>query len=178
MAYEIRIRGHKEPVVVESNAEKLRSDWEEYQISKTDKIVEVGSWVGRLSLIQDFKKAASSSSNQDSSSYEIHRDYVKERNNILSLSPKERSERMGFFRMIYWGFTKKNSEDVKTNSGVPIEELAQKIQSDFFTKNPQRTMCDPVLFKPIINSTRSDKSTIYLAENMITQDRFAVKNFQ
>jgi len=175
MSYEIRIRGHREPTLVENNGEKLRLDWEEYQLNKTDKIVEVGSWVGKLSMIQDFKKTPSSNSNNNKSSEDPHKEYTTERNKILSMSTEERANRMGFFRLMYWGFTHKNSEDVNTLSGKSIEEFAKEIQLKFFTENPKRTLCNPILFKPLIKSEKIVGKLMPTVEQLIRQDIYMTK---
>jgi len=71
-----------------------------------------------------------------------------------------KSKQMGFFRLVYWGFTYKKSEEVITKNGTPIEELAEKIQLEYFTKHPQKKLCDPRLYRPLMKSNTCDSAVM------------------
>lgn len=176
MAYEIRIRGHREAIIVEKNAEKLRSDWEAYQINRIDKVVEVENWVGRLSLIQDFQRVRSAEADKQSNADIIHKEYMADRDKILGLTIEERASHMGFFRLVYWGFTGRRSEDIMVGD-KPIEEFAKNIQRKFFTENPKRLHCDPTAFRPIIKSEKCNEKLMANLETIVRQDSFAAAKF-
>jgi hypothetical protein len=175
MAYEIRIKGRREPLIIEKNADRLKADWDSYVYTKVDAPVQTANWSGRLSLIQDFMRVNDSQADKPSSSDAIHAEYLKDRKEILNLSLEDRASRMGFFRLIYKGFTGKNSEEVLVKE-TPIEELAKKIQLDFFIKNPKRIHCDVECFKPLIKSTVCNKMVVPLIESIIRQEYFAANN--
>ncbi len=175
MAYEVRIRGHKEPIIVEKNAERLKSDWQNFIETKKDQVVEIEGWTGRLSLIQDFQRAKTIESNKTQS--DSDEEYFTERKKILSLSLEERASQMGWFRLIYFGFTKQYSENVVLPNGRNIEDYAKDIQMNFFEKNPKRTMCDITEFKPLIKSDKCNEKIISTLEQNIRQDKYAEAHF-
>jgi len=172
MAYEIRIRGHKEPIIVEENAERLRSDWENYQVNKKDAVVEVDGWVGRLSLINDFQRVKTTSAENTSNS---HEEYLADRKKILDMSLEDRAKRMGYFRLVYKGFTGKNSEDVLIN-GIPIEKLIETEQLKFFTANPKAINCDALVFRKYIKSDKCNRFAFGPIEQITRQEFFARNN--
>lgn len=173
MAYEIRIRGHKEPVVVENNSERLMRDWKNYQLTGKDFVVEVNSWVGKISSILDFQKVKVSEASKESS--RSHEEYIEDRKKILDMPVEERAKNMGWFRLVYWTFTGKNSEDILIKD-IPLENLIEEEQLRFFSKNPKAIHCDVDIFKKYIKSNQANKFSIGVIESVIRQENFARSN--
>jgi hypothetical protein len=85
-----------------------------------------------LSDIRSFKPTESARS--DNTTYrELDNQYRRELASCRALSPEARARRLGFFRLIYWGFTKKQCD------GTDIERRAEELQRQFFERNPKRT---------------------------------------
>jgi len=165
--YTIRVRGRKEPLHVEGDS--LLEDWRLYQEGKgKDFILTLGNWTGKLSMIADFfvEEAAKSNKSFDDY-YEMER---KEQLRKLQLVPAERAKELGFFRFLYWGFTKKDSKEIKTNSGASIEDFAIELQKKFFEENPKRVWPDPIIFKAIIKSNTCDQAVTGIVERLIRVD--------
>lgn len=171
MAYEIKITGYKEPIITE-NGEGIKSVWEKFIETGKNVVVDFEGFTGKISSIQSFRRVGSSNQKPYSYTEEVHKEYKIEREKILSLPIEERAKRMGFFRLIYDGFTGKHSEDIKIGE-IPLEKFVEKIQYDFFSKNPKRLYCDPILFKPLIKSTKCNEWVVPIIERVINQDKFA-----
>ncbi len=172
MAYEIRIKGDRNSLIVESNSigEKIRQDFFDYKLKKKpDNIFTVAGFSGTLSCIGSIKMVSSLKS-ENKASDNFYREANNTRMDYLKLSSEERAKRMGFFRLFYWSFTKMKSEEVFLESGKCIEELAYSIQKKFFEENPKRTFCDPVFFHPIVKSKKADASGIGLIERITRED--------
>lgn len=182
MAYEIKIKGLKETMMAENHGavSVIKEKWERFMKNEIeDVLVTISGWTGTLASIVYFKEttsSASSSSSFDIAWREAGEKYMKERNSFLKLDPMQKAMKLGFFRMVYWGFTGEKSEEVMIKN-EPIESLAIKIQEKFFRENPSRMICNPSLFKPLIKSIKCQVSIQNLIEAVITQDmRLAIKN--
>ena len=173
MAYEIRIKGHKEPIVVDKNSDKIKADWESYQDTKQDMVIEINGWTGRLSSIIDFQTVKTSQAEKEPS--RAHEEYLADRKKILDMPIEERAKNMGWFRLVYWPFTGKHSEDIYIKE-IPLEKLIEEEQIKFFTENPNSIHCDISIFKKYIKSQKSNSFSINTIEQIIRQENFA-KNY-
>jgi hypothetical protein len=172
MNYDLKIIGDNEMLRVE-DGDDLKREWEQYKMSKRkddDRIINLKNWTGSLSDIRSFRTAPASNSSNDSNYDEQYRkDMIK----LNALSPEDKAKRMGFFRILYYGFTGMKSEEVMVGE-TPIENYAEKIQRKFFEENPKRVYCDPFLFKPIIKSKGCDEAVMRLVNNCIIKDKGTV----
>lgn len=165
--YDIKISGHNDLLAV-VNGEKMKEDWEKYKMKKAPDVpVSIANWTGMLSDIKWFRSAKSSRAD-DESGVSSDREYREDLKKIRAMTPKQKSQRLGFFRVIHVGFIGEQPTD---------ETLAkaQEIQKEFFDNNPQRTLCDPVNFKPILESSKCNDAAMRVIESHIRQDKFAVK---
>lgn len=172
MAYEIRIKGDKNAMIVESNSigEKIRQDFFDFKLKKKpDNVFTVSEFSGTLSCIGSIKMISSLKS-ENKASDTFYAEARNTRKDYLSLPPEERANRMGFFRLFYWGFTKKKSEEVFLESGKCIEELAYSIQKKFFEENPMRSFCDPIFFHPLVKSKKCHDAAMRLIEKGTRED--------
>lgn len=175
MAYEIKIKSLKEPIRVENHgpATRIKESWERFMLHEIDDaMVTIAGWTGTLGSIVFFREIASSnasSARHDEDWRKTGEDFIINRNIFLKLSSEEKGKKLDFFRMIYWGFTQRKSENIMAGD-VPIEEYAQDIQSEFFRKNPKRMLCDPAEFKKIIKSSECHSSVSSIIEGAILQD--------
>ncbi len=171
MAYEINIRGLRDPIRSETNS--IREVWEKYIETKVDQVVQLGDWTGKLSEIKWLKKIEGSKSGYsggERSDIEYRKDLTEKRAQTASV----RAQNLGLFRLMYWGFTGKKSEEVLVK-GESIEKFAEKIQQKFFEENPKKIVCDPRLFKPLIKSDKCDATVVSIIEGIVRQDAFAEK---
>ncbi len=172
MAYEIRIKGDRNPIIIESNTigEKIRQDFFDFKLKKKpDNVFTVSDFSGTLSCIGSIKMISRLKS-ENNASDAFYAEANKKRLETISLSPEERSKRLGFFHLVYWGFTKKRSEEVFLESGKCIEEFVYPIQRKFFEENPNRTICDPELYRPLIKSRKCDEAALRIIERAIQAD--------
>lgn len=172
MNYDIRIKGFKDLLRVD-DAEPLKSRWESFiKKTSTDQVVSAGDWTGKLSDITAFRRAPTLRS-ENNLSEEIDLEYRRELMRQRGLSAQGKATLLGLFRLLFWGFTKKKSED-----RPEIEKTAMDIQEKFFMENPKRTMCDPILFRPMFARVANacDPSVLRILERVVRQDRFAEKN--
>lgn len=170
MAYELRVVGEREPQVIEKD-DGLLKRWEMYQQNEIEnEVVKLDSWIGKLSDIKSFKRVSGSRANNEVAQ-EVNKEYYKNRQEFLKLSVKDKAKRLGFFRVVYYGFTEKKSEDVVLNNGKKLEDLAISIQERFFKENPKRMFCDYQLFKPLIKSDKCLPSVIGIISNQINTDK-------
>ncbi len=172
MTYDIRIKGFKDLLRVD-DGQALKDRWEKFiEKQSTDQIVSAGDWTGRLSDITAFRKAPATRSDNEFAEI-IDQEYLAELRKLRSTPVADRAKLLGMFRLLFWGFTKKKSEE-----RPEVETAAIKIQEKFFTENPLRTICDPILFRPMFKRVTDacDPAVIRTFERVIRQDRFAVKN--
>lgn len=173
MAYDIKIKGLKDLVREEDHikAMRLKNTWEAYKTGKANNsLVQVGTWEGAIADIGYFNEVAT----RVKSDYVVNdtqKEFLKTRREFLSKSLEDKINHLNFFRLLYWGFTRKNSESVLVGE-KPIEEYVKNIQKKFFTCNPNRTMCDPVLFKPLIKNTKCHANVLSLIEGHVMQDKY------
>jgi len=173
MSFELKISGYDDLLRLDDGGEELLKRWKDFIAKKiTDEGVEVKNWVGRLSDIRSFRRITGSGE-KNKTNEEVHSDYLKKLHEFRGLSVEKKAESLGFFRFMYYGFTRKKSEEVKTSSGVPIEDLARKIQLSFFSKHPKRMYCDPILFRPIIKAQECHEAVTGVIESHIRQDAFS-----
>lgn len=172
MAHEIRIAGYKELLRLEKS-EGILKKWEAFKTGEgKDEIISVSDWTGLLSDIKSFRKVLPLNSSKITEEQE-RAEYLKGRDTILAEPADVRAKRLGFFRLVYFGFTGKKSEEVFTPSGIPIEKMAEDIQKKFFVENPRRIFCDPIFFKPIIKSKRCNEIIMRVIDTHMMQDKFA-----
>lgn len=181
MAYDIHIIGNSEPLRIEHDIRFLIERWKLFKLKKiSDEPAEIGDWVGALSAIKSFRPIEANRSNTNASR-ESDNEYRRDLAAIRALSPSERAKRMGFFRLVYWGFTKQRSD------GLSVEREAEKIQREFFEEHPKRILCDPIFFMPIIRKGplpekegeslggRIDAAVMRIITETTRQDKFAEK---
>lgn len=181
MAYDINIIGNSDPLRVEYGVGTLIERWKLFKLKKiSDEPVEIGEWVGALSAIKSFRPIEANRSNTNASR-ESDNEYRRDLAAIRALTPAEKAKRMGLFRLVYWGFTRKRSEN------AAVEAAAEKIQRMFFDQHPKRVFCDPILFMPIIRKGplpekkgeslggRIDAAVMRIITEQIQQDKFAEK---
>lgn len=165
--FTLRIKGRRE--ALHTDDAELLNDWKLFQEDKGgDAIVTIGNWTGHLSSILDFTEEPTTKMGKSFDYiYDIERAEVKRKRDM---SPVDRAKEMGFFRWLYWGFTKQDSRGVALPNGTPIEELAEKLQAHFFSEHPLRIWPDPDIFKNIIKSTSCDGAVLRVIENIIRVD--------
>lgn len=167
MPYDLNIIGSTDPLRVEEGADELIERWSLFRTKKIqDEPVKIAGWVGMLSSIKSFRPVEKSRSDGIGSS-ESNNEYRRDLSQIRSLTPEARAKRLGFFRMVYWGFTQKYSD------GTDIEKKAEDIQRSFFTKHPKRIFCDVTEFQALLPKAECDKTIIGIIERQIQQDKFA-----
>ena len=174
--YQIRIKGRNDLMleIKDIIGFQIKQDWKDYLETKKDAPVEISGWSGKLSDIKDFNLINTEYGNNEVNKLEI--DYRDELRRFRELSAEEKANKLGFFQMVYYGFTEKNSQEVKMKNGLPIEDEVIKIQKKFFTENPKRRYCDPIFFRPLVKSTSCNKAIIRIIENIIAQDNYAEKH--
>ena len=173
MNYDIKVRGFKDDVSTE-DGEGLKQKWEAFMLKRAqDELVEVGGWTGLLSDIRSMRKVASSAS-EKSVGREEEMEYRNNLTEIRKMNPEKRAKRLGLFRLMYWGFTGKRSEEVIIK-GRPVEELAIEAQAKFFKENPKRIFPDYDIFRHLIKSEKCNEAIIRIIDNQSRQDRFAAK---
>ena len=167
-SYEIKLTGHNDLLLVE-NGDSLKSDWEAYkQKKKIDQPISIAGFTGMLSDIRYFRVAQGAQSNNNSA-MQVSKEYFDELHKIRKMDARERANRIGFFSLIFSGF----------NGNLPDNEeigLAKEVQKKFFTENPRRVHCDPLLFKEIIGGQKCHDAILRLVENVVRQDKFAEKH--
>jgi len=174
MATEIKIKGIQEPMIAD-DASEIKRKWESYKIGRgKNEMIEIAGWEGTLADISWLKSINKTNANNIHSE-EINREYLASRERILKLLPDIKAKNMGFFRLVYWGFTGQKSEEVKTKSGRPIEELAEELQLKFFQENQNRMFCDPIVYKPLIRSNRCNPAVMAMIERQIYTDKSFAK---
>ena len=170
---EVKIKGNPETVTIESLVafKSLKADWEAFKSGGPNKPVEVSGITTTLSEISYLKSGGVASGVYADSNAEIEKDYLKSRASVLSQPPSERSKYigMGFFRFLYFGFTRQRSEDVRVGE-VPIEEIADRLQTKFFIENPTRTCPDPGIFKKIIKAKTCMGNVLKIIELQVATD--------
>lgn len=174
MAYDIKIKGFPNLVSVE-NGEQAKLDWENYINTKKNAVVNIGDWTGQLSDISSFRKVSGGRGKDNKTVESVAREYRANLVNFRKLSVEDKAKRLGFFRLLYWGFTREKSENVKLKDGSPIEEKAIAIQRKFFAENPKRMFCDVINFKQLIKSNECFPAVMSIMEEQIRQDVFSLK---
>lgn len=172
-SFDIKIKGERDLLRVDDGF-ILKERWEKFLVDGVDEAVKVDNWTGYLSEFRSFRKVPELRSD-GTSAEQTHKEYLVELKKIRSESPDKRAKRLSFFRLIYWGFTSKKSEEVMIKE-KSIESLAEKIQEKFFAENPKRIVCDPLLFKGLIKSGKCNPAVLSIVESLFIQDRFAEKN--
>lgn len=174
MIYDLKLKGFPELHRVDDPAGVIETKYARYHQTKVDEVIETVGWTGPISDIRSYKRVGPSGQAQQPDT--SHIEYMKDRAEKLARPIAERAKDMGFFRMIYWSYTGKKSEDVMTLSGAPLESLVEKIQLKFFTEHPRRTVCDPILYKPVIKSVSANTFGLSTIEQVVRQDMFAARN--
>lgn len=182
MSYELRIKGRNNLVVVSNDiGKKLIAKWEDYKRSKSDSVIEVNGWIGSISDIRDFTFAADNASSKSNQSEKVNAEYMADLTTARQQSPEKRAQSVGFFSFFFFAYTGEQ----------PTQEEKQKaigIQTEFFTKNPKRIICDPLLFKELIKRNRSGftekegmrklpviPAILKNIQNIVAQDIFATR---
>lgn len=176
MSYEIKVTGLKEPIRAENHGATsvIKEKWEKFKKGEIEDIlVTISGWTGTLKSIIYFKEIKSSSAS--TSSFDIYykdqrEKWLKDRLSFRNLPLEIKSKQVDFFRMIYWGFTGRKSEEIKIGD-TPIEEIVINIHKEFFTNNPKRTLCDPILYKKVIKSVTCHDTITSTIEKAIMEDR-------
>ncbi len=172
MVYDVKIAGYPDLLRIDDPSDITKTRWEEFLKSRVDGMVSISGWTGRLSDIRAFRRVAASLPHKPDSAFA---DYLEERRKILALTPAERAKRMGFFRLMYWTYTGKKSEEVKIKDR-PLEEIVEKFQLKYFLENPRRVVCDPRMYKAFIKSPKANTFGLLTIEQIVRQDNFAARN--
>lgn len=170
--YDVKISGIDNPVRIEDSG-GIKMKWESYQSSRQgDEVVTVGPWTVKMSAIKYFQLVRV---NEDSANKteQIHADYVAERKRILGLSVEARASRIEWFRLVWQGFMGSPSEGVATADGRMVEDVARELQLEYFKMHPNRTHCDPSVYRSLIGSRKCNVMTLSLLEAVVRQDNFA-----
>lgn len=173
MSYEIKIKGMNDLLMIESEdvARRVKSSWESFHSGGENCLIEIEGWEGRVSSIDYFKKSSSPRSD-NSHAIDASAEYARAKIEFLKLAPADKARKaMGFFRLMYLGFTGKRSEEVLLGSAKPIEEAALGIMERFYRSNPGRYMPDPGIFKAIIRSQECSPSAMAIMERQVMSDR-------
>lgn len=136
--------------------------------------IDLGRWAGTYGEIRSVE-ITSGLNSENNKHEEVDSQYRRDLMSFRKLSPQNKSKRLGFFRLLYWGFTGKNSEEVMLKNGVSLEAKATAIQEKFFAENSKRMFCDLLLFRPLIKSEKCQDSIMRILENQIRQDVFSGK---
>lgn len=176
--YIIEIKGSNRKVEVSDDfGKKIKAQWEQWiedgRSQEDDGLISTDGFSGSFSQVKFIYY--SSEKNRSDNTNNSFGDYQKDRDRIRKMTPEQKAKRLGFFRIIYWGFTKKRSEEVKTKTGESIEKLAENIQLKFFKENPNRTLPDEHIFKPLIKSTEMDNRAFKVVSDHVQEDINAIK---
>lgn len=156
MNYEIRIKGKNDTLVVSgAQGQNLKRDWENYHKTKRNMVVEIGTWTGPISDIRDFTRVAANRSESGTTDRDMAT-WNHERAVVRALTPEKKAMRLGLFKFVYFVWT-------GVEPSADILAKAQAIQLQFFTDNPKRTVCNPVLFRPLISLNKY--STVVVAKD-------------
>lgn len=169
--YKITFKGRDmEPIFVDDFKGKLLAD-DFFEGTMPEK-VRVKNIIFLRSNIKSIEKFDETSKLEDSekSLKETHNVYVSDLHAFRKLTVEQKAKNLAFFRLLYWGFTQKDSE------GLGLEEKAIEIQKNFFEQNPLRMYCDPILFKSLFESDNCNPTVLNISESQIRQDRFAEKH--
>lgn len=168
MPYDIKIKGLKDLVREEDHlkAFSIKKSWEQFKLGKANNsLTKIGTWEGALSDIGYFNEISAVKKN-DHVVIDSQKEFLQARREFLSKGIEYRSNHLDFFRFIYWGFTKKKSEEVMIGD-KPLEEYAKNIQRKFFHENPNRACCEPALFRPLIKASKCHMTVLSIIENQI-----------
>jgi hypothetical protein len=101
-----------------------------------------------LSDIKSFRSAPTTPNITDDEFKKEWKEYVTARKK----TPEQKSKQIGFFKFLYYGFTNKDADEVVLKDGETITQKAVKIQRKFFEENPNRTIPNATIFKPLMKS--------------------------
>lgn len=167
-SYDIIITGARDPLRVDRGVEPLIERWQLYRLKKiADEPAKIAGWVGMLSSIKGFRPTDQVRAASGDGGRATENEYRRQLDRMRNLQPAERANHLGFFRLIWWGFTGKRSD------GTGVERQARDIQQQFFAQHPKRTFCDPQLFRPIIPGVSCHPSVVSIIERQIQQDKYA-----
>ena len=147
----INVRGLTRPILVlKKEAEAVRQIFETATYPETY-IIRVNRYAFRKG---DIKSVEISSDRLSSEKFDEEmrlsaEEEKRERAKVLKLSPEVRAQRLEFFRFMYRSALGPKEEPSKEK----LEE-ARRIQAAFFKANPRRTVCDPVLLKPLLGNMK------------------------
>lgn len=173
MAYDIKIKGVRELVREEDHekAFQIKKKWNEYLTGKgNDCLVKIGSCECLLSDIALFNEVVTRVKN-DNVVVDAQKEFLRGRKEFMQRGIQYRANHLDLFRLFYFGFTKKKSEEIEIN-GKPLEEYVKAVQMKFFTENPKRAICDPILWKPFIKASKCHKNVLSIVENHVQQDKY------
>ena len=99
----------------------------------------------------------------------LDREYRIYRQEVNSMTPEKKAERLGIFNLLYWGLTNnhKMPEDIK--------KQAIEIQTKFFKENPKRIYCSPFLFKKLFTDFQIFNPAFVMIERAVLEDVKSVK---
>ena len=150
------IRGVRQPIMLsKNNAEQVKSVFENNSVDESY-VISIGNQSFRKGEIKHIEILSDGHSQQDEIAFAMKQaeEENTKRQAILKKPLEERAKDLLLFRMFYrYATGQKATTDVL--------EVAYGIQYDFFKRNPQRTICDPRLWKDIIGNKVGSVSNYY-----------------
>jgi hypothetical protein len=143
--------GRKNVVVSRYEAEQVKKIIENDSI-QGDYLISLKKISFRKGSVRSIEVEPDSPSNQSSQDMKMREFYDEEKKMVekeTSYSPEVKSKYMDFFNFLW--YCSCSEKEVPRE----ITEKAQKIQYDFFLKNPNKRFCDPNLFRPIMKMNSS-----------------------
>lgn len=165
----VKIKGKHEALQITADqAQNVLDMYVDYKEGKMpDQVLQIGSWTGMLSSVHSVE--VEKKNNKKDYARERAEQEAREREAELSKPIEVRAKQVGFFSLIYWGFT----------GGDPSQETIDKaieIQRKFFTENPKRLFCDTELYKPLLSGRDScDATVIRIAAAHVSTDKHYAK---
>jgi len=101
----------------------------------------------------------------------LDREYRIYRQQINSMTPEQKAERLEIFNLLYWGLTNKHEipEDIK--------KQAIEIQTNFFKENQKRIYCSPYLFKELFTEFQIFNPVFVMIERAVLEDIRSAKYY-
>ena len=167
MQHIIKIRGNDKPITATGDVKTIISRWNEYINTKKDSIFQMNGNTYRVSAIQSIEKDTQSNAIEkriDNSKKEIT-EYINSRRSFLQLSPEEKSKKIGFAGLIYWGFTGNKLSDNIEDKNKVID-----IQKKFFEKNPNRMFINPTELKQMFKDRQLNSLVYDIVKNQLASD--------
>lgn len=167
MQYIVKIRGNDKPIQTTGDLTQIIAEWNKYIKTKADSIFQLNGNTYRVSAIQSIEKDTQTQkieTRANKSGKEIS-EYTSERKDFLKQSVEEKSKRIGFAGILYWGFTGNKLEENPEDKNKIIQ-----IQRNFFEKNPNRMFINPSELKPMFKDRQLNKIVFGIVKDHLVSD--------